>query len=92
VRLIFYLRGQFVVKFLDAVQDVAITEFPLRLDALAENFFSTFVENNAFNLRAAEVNADAKHFLIFRNGGELFKRDFQKNESSRMIFHAGRPE
>jgi hypothetical protein len=51
VRLVFYLHGQSVVKFLDAVQDVAIAVFLLRRDALAENFFSTFVENNASSCR-----------------------------------------
>jgi len=39
-----------------------------------EKFPVLCIENNGFNLRAAEVYSDAKHFQIFRNEGEMFKR------------------
>ena len=53
--------GQFVMQPLDAVQDVGVTLFLLRLHALAEKLLPLGIQNNAFNLRAAEVYADAKH-------------------------------
>ena len=87
VWLMFNLRGQLVVKFLDAVQDVAIAEFPLRLDALAKKFPALFVENNAFNLRAAEVYADAKHFSNLPPRARIVQaRRGKRLKSLRVIF------
>src|SRR5258708_7592437 len=60
---------------LEPAQDVGVTLFPFRVHALAEKLLALPVQDNAFNLRAAEVNADAKHiFQIIRKGGGLFKR------------------
>ena len=53
--------NQFVIQPFDPVQDVGVTLFLLRLHALAEKFLALGIQNNAFNLRAAEVYADAKH-------------------------------
>ena len=47
----------------DSVQNVLISFFLLRLDALTEKFLSLFIEDDAFNLRAAEVYADAIHYF-----------------------------
>jgi hypothetical protein len=60
--------NQFVIQPFDPVQDVGVTLFLLRLHALAEKACRVealaktdrlFIQNNAFNLRAAEVYADA---------------------------------
>jgi hypothetical protein len=40
---------------------VGVTFFLLRIYALAEKFLAPGIENNPFDLRAAEVYADAKH-------------------------------
>jgi hypothetical protein len=53
--------GQFVIQSFDPVQDVGVTLFLLRFHALAENLFPLGIQDNAFNLRAAEVYANAKH-------------------------------
>src|SRR5512140_2376545 len=53
--------GQLFVQFANPVQDVAVATLLLRVDALAENLPTAFVEANAFDLRAPQVDADAKH-------------------------------
>ena len=53
--------GQFIMQSLDPPQNVGVTPCLLRIHALAEKFLAWGIQNNAFNFRAAEVYADAKH-------------------------------
>jgi hypothetical protein len=56
------------MQSLDAVQDVGITLFLLRIHALAKKLATGCVQHNAFNLGAAEVYADAKH--VFKSSAK----------------------
>ena len=65
--------GQFIVQPLDAVENVPVAVFLLGIHALAEKLLAGGVQDNAFNLGAAEVNADAKHVQGYRNDDRRFK-------------------
>jgi hypothetical protein len=56
VRLLFDLRRQFSVKLLDAVQNVVIAVFLLRLNAFSEKFLPVRVQNDAFKSSAMAVD------------------------------------
>ena len=59
VRLAVEVSGEVVMERFDAVQDAVITQFLPGLDAFAVEFPALPVQDDAFNLGAAEINADA---------------------------------
>jgi hypothetical protein len=54
-------HGKFVVQRFQAVEDVPVAALALRGNPPAENFSAVGVENDTFDFRSAEVNADAMH-------------------------------
>ena len=61
MRRILNVSGEVRVENVDATQDVGISTFLFRGDTFPIKFNTLSVQNDALNLGAAEINADAKH-------------------------------
>src|SRR5215469_12728985 len=56
-------RGEGIVQRFDAIQNMSVTLLLFCIDAFAEKFRAIFTQHDAFDFRAAEIDADAKHIL-----------------------------
>jgi hypothetical protein len=57
------------MKSFDAIQDVLIAFFPLSIDSFAKHFRAIRIQRDAFDFRAAKINAESKHKCVRMKSG-----------------------